>query len=133
MTSLQTQNDKFMEKLISIRGATQASENSIKGIKDAVAELLKKIIKQNNLDSEKIVNIMFTITDDLTAIYPATIAREELKLESIPMLCMQEMNVPNHLPRCIRVMVNVYSELRKEDIKHIYLGKANELRPDLKV
>lgn len=120
-----------MEKIVSIRGAIQANKNSIKSIKEAVSELLKEIIKQNNADPKKMVNIMFTVTHDLTAIHPATVAREELNLESIPMLCMQEMNVPNDLPRCIRVMVNVYSELRKEEIKHIYLGRANELRPDL--
>lgn len=124
---------KPMEKMISIRGATQANEDSIKGIKDAVVELLKDIISQNNLYVESIVNIMFTVTGDLTAIHPASVAREELGLKSTPMLCMQEMKVPNDLPRCIRIMVNVYSKLPKEKIKHIYLGKAEDLRPDLKV
>lgn len=120
-----------MEKLISIRGATQTNEDTIKGIKDATSELLKEIIKQNNLETEKIVNIMFTLTSDLTAIQPATVAREELKLKSTPMLCMQEMKVPNDLPRCIRVMVQVYTNLSQEKIKHVYLRSAANLRPDL--
>lgn len=122
-----------MEKLISIRGATQANEDTIKGIKDATSELLKEIIKQNNLTGEKIINIMFTVTSDLTAIQPATVAREELNLKSTPMLCMQEMKVPNDLSRCIRILINVYSTLSKEDVKHVYLRGAKDLRPDLKV
>ena len=122
-----------MEKITSIRGATQANENTIKGIKDAVVGLLKEVIKQNDIKNEKIVNIMFTVTHDLTAIHPATAAREALKFESIPMLCMQEMKVPNDLPRCIRVMINAYSELSRENVKHIYLGGAENLRPDLTV
>ena len=120
-----------MERVISIRGATQASENTTRGIKDAVSELLKEIIKQNKIKNEKIINIMFTVTCDLSAIQPATVAREELNLKSIPMLCMQEMKVPKDLPRCIRVMINAYSELPKENVKHIYLGGAENLRPDL--
>ena len=120
-----------MEKPLSIRGAITVNENSVKEIKTALKNLLSEIFKQNKLDKSKITNIIFTVTDDIDAINPATVAREELKLDSIPMLCVQEMKVPNDLPRCIRVMVNVYSEITKENVKHIYLGSANELRPDL--
>lgn len=120
-----------MERIVSIRGATQAKEDSIKAIKDAVTELLEEIIKQNKLDKERIVNIMFTVTGDLTATHPATIAREELKLELTPMLCMQEMKVPNDLVRCIRIMVQVYMDISHEKINHVYLREAKNLRPDL--
>ena len=122
---------KPVEKIVSIRGATQANEDSIKGIKNAVCELLKEIIKQNKIDVGKIVNIMFTVTGDLTSIHPAKVAREELELKLVPMLCMQEMRVPDDLPRCIRVMVQTYSDVSKEKIKHVYLKEAENLRPDL--
>jgi len=121
-----------MEKIISIRGATQASKNTTSGIKRATVELLKELIKQNKLDTNKIINILFTVTSDLNMVHPATVARKSLNLNHVPMLCMQEVKVSNDLPRCIRIMVNVYSKLSKEKIKHIYLGKANKLRPDLK-
>ena len=121
-----------MDMLVSIRGAVTAKENSVKEIKNAVTKLLNDIFTQNNIQEEKVINIIFTVTDDLDALNPATVTREESKINSIPMLCVQEMKVKNSLPRCIRVMVQVYSDLKKEQIKHIYLGDAANLRPDLK-
>ena len=120
-----------MEKIVSIRGAITVVDNSVKEIKTATITLIKELFNQNKLDKSKITNIIFTVTDDLNEINPATITREEFKLELIPMLCLQEMKLKNGLPRCIRVMVNVQSELTKEQIKHTYLDKASNLRPDL--
>ena len=120
-----------METIVSIRGAITVADNSVKEIKTATITLIKELFKQNKLDKSKITNIIFTVTDDIDEINPATIAREEFKLELIPMLCLQEMKLKNGLKKCIRVMVNVYSELTKEQVKHAYLGGAENLRPDL--
>ena len=120
-----------MEKIVSIRGAITVKENSVKEIKTATITLVKELFNQNKLDKSKVINIIFTVTDDIDVINPATIAREELKLELIPMLCLQEMKLKNGLPKCIRLMVNVYSEQTKEQIKHTYLDEASNLRPDL--
>lgn len=121
----------FMQNIVSIRGAITVKENSIKEIKNATTKLLNAIFTQNNIQEEKVINIIFTVTDDLDALNPATVTRKEIKIDSIPMLCVQEMKVKNGLPRCIRVMVQAYSELKKEQVKHIYLGDATNLRPDL--
>ena len=120
-----------MEKIISIRGAITVKENSIKEIKDSTIKLLNDVFMQNDIDKEKIINIIFTVTDDLDDLNPATVAREEFKINSIPMLCVQEMKIKGSLPKCIRVMLQVYSNLKKEQVKHIYLGEAVNLRPDL--
>ena len=120
-----------MENIASIRGAITVRENSIKEIKNAVIKLLNEVFNQNNIDTEKAINIIFTITDDLDVLNPATAAREEFKIDSVPMLCIQEMKVKDGLPKCIRVMIQVYSNLKKDQIKHIYLGDAVNLRPDL--
>lgn len=122
-----------MEFLVSIRGATAVKENNTSKIKDAVSELLKEMVSQNKLDLSKIVNIIFTVTHDLNAIHPATVLREDSSFANIPMLCTQEMKVPTDLPRCIRVMVQAYSSLKRSDVKHIYLHEASKLRLDLKV
>ena len=120
-----------MDKIISIRGAITVKENTVKDIKSATTKLLNELFTQNNLQEEKIINIIFTVTDDLDTLNPATVIREEFKIDSIPMLCVQEMKVKDGLSRCIRVMIQVYSDLTKEKIKHIYLGDAANLRPDL--
>ncbi len=121
----------FMNTIVSIRGAITVNENSVKEIKSAITRLLNELFTQNNLKEEKIINIIFTVTDDLDILNPATVAREEFKIDLIPMLCMQEMKVKDGLQKCIRVMVQAYSNLKKEQVKHVYLGNATNLRPDL--
>lgn len=120
-----------MEKVVSIRGAITVKENSVKELKFSCCQLVSEIFKQNKLDKSKIINMIFTVTSDLDSVNPATVAREEFKLDLVPMLCVQEMKVRNSLPRCIRLLVQAYSELSGEEIKHIYLGDASNLRPDL--
>ena len=122
---------KIMDNIVSIRGAITVKENSIKDIKNATTKLLNEIFTQNNIQEEKVINIIYTVTDDLDTLNPATVTREEIKIDSIPMLCVQEMKVKDSLPKCIRVMVQVYSDLTKDQIKHLYLGDAASLRPDL--
>ena len=120
-----------MEKIVCVRGAITVKENSIKEIKSSTIKLLNEIFTQNNIKEEKVINIIFTVTDDLDVLNPATVARQDFKIDSIPMLCVQEMKVKDGLPKCIRVMVQAYSN-KPNEIKHIYLGDAANLRPDLK-
>lgn len=121
-----------MEKIISIRGAITVKENSVNEIKNATVKLLNEIFEHNNINSKKIINIIFTVTDDLDILNPATVARGKFKIDSVPMLCVQEMKVKNGLSKCIRVMIQTGTNHSKpNEIKHIYLGKAATLRPDL--
>lgn len=120
-----------MEKLISIRGAITVKENSPAEIKSAAKQLINEIFNHNKIDKSKIINIIFTITEDLDSLNPATVAREEFKLGSVPMLCVQEMKLRKALPRCIRLLIQTYVDSSDLQIKHIYLGEAVNLRPDL--
>ena len=120
-----------MEKILSIRGATTVNENSVKEIKTSVIQLINEIFKQNKIDKSNIINIIFTVTNDLDLINPATVVREEFELDIVPMLCVQEMKVKNGLPKCIRVMIQITATQTKNEVKHVYLGDAANLRPDL--
>lgn len=120
-----------MEKLVGIRGAITVKENDVNEIKDASCLLLSEILKENKLDKEKIVTIIFTVTSDLDSINPATIVREKFQLGSTAMICVQEMRVKNELSRCIRILVQAYTNLLKDEVKHVYLNEAQKLRPDL--
>lgn len=122
-----------MDNFVSIRGAISVKDNTITEIKKSVNELLNGIVQHNKLDTSKIINIIFTVTHDLNAIHPATVAREDSSFANIPMLCTQEMKVPTDLPKCIRVMIQISSSLKRDEVKHIYLGEAAKLRPDLKI
>ena len=120
-----------MKNILGIRGAITVKKDSPSEIKSATVLLLKQLFKENDLKEPNIINIIFTATNDLTVLNPATVAREEFKLNSTPVICVQEMKVKNGLKRCIRVLVQAQTNLTKKKGKHVYLGKAVELRPDL--
>jgi chorismate mutase len=48
--------------------------------------------------------------------------------EYVPLICGHEMNVPTGLPLCIRVMIMVNTEKRPEEMAHLYLRDAKNLR-----
>ena len=112
-----------------IRGATTASENSVKGIETAVVELIDELISRNNLIKTNILSITFTTTKDLDACFPASIARKCNGLDSVSFLDCQQMHVSNDVDFCIRMMAQV---LLPENIpvKHPYLRGASKLRTD---
>ncbi|MFP4395053.1 MAG: chorismate mutase [Anaerolineales bacterium] len=113
-----------------IRGAVSVEANTPAAIDAAVRQLLTRIVAANEIESDDIASIIFTATLDLDAAYPARTARS-LGWTHVPLLCMQEMAVTGSLPRCVRVLVHWNTERPPETIRHIYLGEARRLRPDL--
>ncbi len=113
-----------------IRGATQISENSEAAISSGVQELLVAILKANSLTTEDVISVLLTSTSDLTAAFPAAGARE-VGFGQIPLLGSVELDVPGALPRVIRVMLYVETELERSQINHIYLHAAANLRRDI--
>ena len=79
---------------------------------------------------EDVASVYFTATPDLDAVCPAVAARQ-LGWTRTALLCVQEMVVPGSLPRCIRVLLHWNTDLPQHAIRHVYLGAAAELRPDL--
>ncbi|MCQ2958217.1 MAG: chorismate mutase [Candidatus Gastranaerophilales bacterium] len=117
--------------IVSIRGAITADNNTIKDITDATVELCKEILDKNNIKTDDIVNIIFSMTKDLNAVYPAKALREKFDVKDIPLFCTQEADIQDSLSMCIRVLITVKSSLNKSEVKHIYLKEAKKLRPDL--
>lgn len=114
-----------------IRGAITVEADEPELILEATEELLVTILEANDIESfEPIAGIFFTTTPDLTSTFPAEAART-LGMNMVPLLCHQEIPVPGRLPRAIRVMVQVNTTKRQQDMKHIYLREAVGLRPDL--
>ena len=113
-----------------IRGATSVEANTSQAIVSATRELLERIVAANAPQAHEIASVIFTATPDLNAIYPACAARE-MGWVNVPLLCMQEMAVVGSLPRCIRVLMHWNTDLPASQIRHVYLGAAQTLRPDL--
>jgi chorismate mutase len=115
-----------------IRGAICAQANETDAILTATYKLLERLVADNDLRSEDVVSAIFTATPDLDAAYPARAARE-MGWTQVPLLCMQEMHVVSTLPRCIRVLIHWNTDRTPNEIRHVYLGEARALRPDLTI
>lgn len=113
-----------------IRGATVAAANSQAAILESASELLRAIMVANALAPGDLISILFTLTPDLDAAYPTRAARE-LGWTDIPLLDAQQPRVAGDLAHCIRVLIHCESARPIHEIKHVYLGEAKKLRPDL--
>ncbi len=114
-----------------VRGATVVKVDEPDQILTATRELLEMILQENpDIDLADISSVIFTMTDDLTAVYPAKAARE-LGWRQVPLLCTKEIPVPGSLTRCIRVLLHWNTEVTQADVRHVYLREARILRPDL--
>ena len=114
-----------------IRGATTVSADEPELILEATRELLEAILDSNeSMKPEDVGSALFTGTDDLASTFPAQGARQ-MGWGLVPMLCAREIPVPNSLPRVIRVLVHWNTELKQNEITHVYLREAVKLRPDL--
>ncbi len=118
---------------IAIRGATTVTANSAEEIKHASVELAKTIIQENNISPENIIMVFLTMTADLTAFNASAAIRLGLNWSDVPFFTSQEPEIEGMLPLCIRILIQVQSDMDKSKVKHIYLGEAAKLRPDLKV
>ncbi len=124
-----------------VRGATTVTENTATAIFEATQELLVEILDVNRLcadaknptfeELEAVCSIIFTVTKDLDAAFPAEAARNGLGMKFVPLLNALEIHVPNRLERAIRVMLHLNTNKSQREIKHVYLRGAVVLRPDL--
>ncbi len=114
-----------------IRGATTVPADEPDLILQATRELLEAILAENeDMRPEDIASAVFTVTEDLASTFPAQAARQ-MGWGLVPMLCAQEIPVPNSLPRVVRVLVHWNTEMPQDRINHVYLRDAVRLRPDL--
>lgn len=112
-----------------VRGAVVVEANTREAILNAAHELLNALIDANDIQPDDVASLVFTATPDLTAEYPAVAARE-LGWTDVAIMCMAEMNVPHSLGRCLRVLIHWNTSCTPQQIQHVYLGEAQQLRPD---
>lgn len=115
-----------------VRGATTADSNTSDEILIRTQELLSEMREVNGIDPEDISSIIFTTTRDLNAEYPAVAARR-LGWYDQALLCTHEMNVPDGLPKCIRVLLHWNTRKSASEIHHVYINGAEVLRPDREI
>ncbi|MBV9719830.1 MAG: chorismate mutase [Candidatus Eremiobacteraeota bacterium] len=113
-----------------IRGAITAEGDDVAAIARATKRVLTEMTRRNQIAVDDIASILFTVTPDLRAGFPALAARE-MGWTWVPMLHACEIDVPGALGRCIRVLMHVNTPKHPAQIEHVYLEGATVLRPDL--
>jgi chorismate mutase len=108
-----------------IRGATTVDANTPEAIKEATLELLNEMLKQNNVEKSMISHVIFTLTHDLNAVFPAQFARMDLGWDDVAMMCFNELDVPGALPKVLRVLLVVNNV---QNPKFVYVKGAEALR-----
>jgi chorismate mutase len=111
-----------------IRGATQVDANERELIREATVELVTELMTRNGLVVDDVISVLFTTTPDLNAEFPAAAARK-VGFEDVPLLCASEIDVPDALPRVVRLMAYVDVDRPRSEIRHVYLRGAAALRP----
>ena len=112
-------------KLFAVRGAVSVDENTAEAIRTASVGLYRAVLEKNSFTD--IVSVQISMTEDLTAAYPAKFIREDGC--TAPLFSSREPSVDNALPLCIRLLITAYGS---GEARHVYQGKAAALRPDIK-
>lgn len=114
-----------------IRGATSVPANTSDAIMAATRIMLQTALRANALGPEDLISIIFAVTPDLDAAFPARAVRELLGLVDVPLLDTVSPAVPGAMPRVVRMLLTCETPVPRSETHHVYLGEARKLRPDL--
>lgn len=117
-------------KVRGVRGAITVDADDAAAIVEATKRLLCAMTQRNAIDLDDIASVLFSLTPDLHAAFPALGARE-MGWVHVPMLHFTEIDVPGSLPKVVRVLMHVNTARAQDAIDHVYLDGAIVLRPDL--
>lgn len=114
-----------------VRGAIDVPVDQPQAVLAATRTLLLALLEANpTMTLEDLGSAIFTATADLRSAHPAQAARQ-MGWTDVPLLCVQEMSVDESPPRLIRVLLHWNTGLPQQAVRHVYLGQAAHLRPDL--
>jgi len=113
-----------------VRGATQLDVDDREHMLERVAEMVTQVMDANGWVVDDFISIIFTATTDLVSEFPAYAARM-LGFTDVPLICTRELEVEGSMPRVVRMMAHVETDLPRADITHVYLHGAAALRRDL--
>ncbi len=113
-----------------LRGATQLDIDERDHLLERVAELVRELMDRNGVTPEGLISIVFTATSDIRSEFPAYAARD-IGITDVPLLCAQELEVVGAMPRVVRLLAHAELDVPRDQIRHVYLHGARELRTDL--
>ena len=113
-----------------LRGATTVDADTTEQVSERVEGLVTEMLARNQVGKDDLISIVFTATDDIRSMFPATAARA-CGLGDVPLLCARELDVEGGNPLTIRVLMHVTTDKARSQLHHVYLERAQGLRDDL--
>ncbi|MGW5365236.1 chorismate mutase [Actinopolymorpha pittospori] len=113
-----------------MRGATQLEVDEREHLLERVAELVRDVLRRNDLGNDDLISIIFTATSDVKSEFPAYAARQ-MGMTDVPLLCARELEIEGSMPLVVRLLAHVETDLSRDEITHVYLHGAAALRRDL--
>lgn len=119
-----------MSAVRALRGATTVDTDTPAHLTERVQALVTAMLDRNGVDKDDLISIVFTATDDITSMFPATAARTA-GLGDVPLLCARELSIEGGTPLCVRVLMHLSTDRSRAELHHVYLEGARGLRDDL--
>ena len=113
-----------------LRGATTIDIDSAGEVRARTIDLLQQMLERNGVEHDDIISVLFTATDDIHSMFPASAARD-IGFGDIPLICARELDITDATPRCIRVLLHLTTTRSRSELRHVYLEGASGLRDDL--
>lgn len=114
-----------------IRGAITVQEDTREAIWNAARAMMEAVLERNALAPAAIGAVIFSMTEDLSAAFPTAGVRQIEGFDLVPLFDARQCAVEGSLEKCIRVLVLADTNKAQAEIRHVYMGKAKELRPDI--
>lgn len=113
-----------------LRGATTIDVDTADDVRSRTIALLEQMLERNGVHHDDIISVLFTATDDIHSMFPASAARD-IGFGDIPLICARELDIVGATPLCIRVLMHLTTDRARADLRHVYLEGASGLRDDL--
>jgi len=113
-----------------LRGATTLDVDEAAHLTERVQALVNQMLDRNDVAKDDLISIVFTATEDIHSMFPATAARAA-GLGDVPLICARELDVAGGTPLCVRVLMHLVTERSRTELHHVYLEGARNLRDDL--
>ena len=113
-----------------LRGATTIDIDTADEVRVRTIDLLQQMLERNGVEHDDIISVLFTATDDIHSMFPASAARD-IGFGDIPLICARELDITDATPRCIRVLLHLTTTRSRSELRHVYLEGASGLRDDL--
>jgi chorismate mutase len=113
-----------------LRGATTVDTDEPDHLSTRVQTLVNQMLERNGVSKDDLISVLFTATDDIHSMFPATAARA-VGLGDIPLICARELDITGATPMCVRVLMHLTTDRSRQELHHVYLEGARQLRDDL--